>query len=165
MDFFPFPPIETWYEYCIINCLTKKPKKRILYISKKAMMYKKCLALILAFLCMLITSCSRPRPQTQLQFGILAAQKGLWDEAIFRWKKVIQIDPNSAAAHNNLAVAYEKKGLWDEAEKEYETALRLRPNHDFIIANYEKFKSRLEDHEESDKDEDKDNKKKDKKEK
>jgi Flp pilus assembly protein TadD len=127
------------------------------------MMQKKYLALILAFLFILITSCSRPLPQSQLQFGILAAQKDLWDEAIFRWKKVIEIDPNSAAAHNNLAVAYEKKGLWDEAEKEYETALKLRPNHESIIANYEKFKSLLEDQEESDKDED--NKKKDKKEK
>ena len=128
-------------------------------------MHKKGLALIFPFLLILITSCSRPQPQTQLQFGILAAQKGLWDEAIFRWKKVIQIDADSAAAHNNLAVAYEKKGLWEEAEKEYETALKIRPNDDSITSNYERFKSRLEDAEESDKDEDKDNKKKDKKEK
>jgi Tfp pilus assembly protein PilF len=127
------------------------------------MKHKKCLALLLLFFSVLITSCSRPQPHTQLQFGILAAQKGLWDEAIFRWKKVIQSDPNSAAAHNNLAVAYEKKGLWEEAQREYETALKLKPNHDFITANYEKFKSRLEYVEDSEKDEDKANKKKDKK--
>jgi Tfp pilus assembly protein PilF len=127
------------------------------------MLQKKYTAFILASLLILVTSCSRPQPQTQLQFGILAAQKDLWDEAIFRWKKVIQIDPDSAAAHNNLAVAYEKKGCWDEAEKEYEIALKLKPDHELIVSNYEKFKSRLEDQEESNKDED--NKKKDKKEK
>lgn len=127
------------------------------------MIHKKFFFLLLLFLFVLITSCSRPQPQTQLRFGILAAQKGLWDEAIFRWKKVIQSDPNSAAAHNNLAVAYEKKGLWEEAEREYETALKLRPNHDFITANYEKFKSRLQDFEDSEKDEDKNNEKKDNK--
>jgi len=126
-------------------------------------MHKECFVLLLLFFSVLITSCSQPQPKTQLQFGILAAQKDLWDEAIFRWKKVIQSDPNSAAAHNNLAVAYEKKGLWEEAEREYETALKLKPNHDFITANYEKFKSRLEDVEDSEKDENKTNKKKDKK--
>jgi len=126
-------------------------------------MHKECFVLLLLFFSVLITSCSQPQPKTQLQFGILAAQKDLWDEAIFRWKKVIQSDPNSAAAHNNLAVAYEKKGLWEEAEREYEAALKLKPNHDFITANYEKFKSRLEEVEDSEKDENEANKKKDKK--
>ncbi len=54
--------------------------------------------------------CSRPFIENQLLFGAEAARKDLWDEAIFRWKKVIISDPRSAAAHNNLAVAYEKKG-------------------------------------------------------
>jgi Tfp pilus assembly protein PilF len=129
------------------------------------MNYKKYLSLLILSFFFLITSCARPQPQTQLQFGILAAQKDLWDEAIFRWKKVIQADSSSAAAHNNLAVAYEKKGLWEEAEKEYETALELSPNNDHIIANYEKFKSRLKDLEGSEQNEDSDNKKKDEKEK
>ncbi len=127
------------------------------------MIHNKYLAFFLLPFLILTTACSRPLPRTQLQFGILAAQKDLWDEAIFRWKKVIQSDPSSAAAHNNLAVAYEKKGLWEEAEKEYETALKLRPDHDLITANYEKFKSRLKDLEDSEKDEDNGNKKKDKK--
>jgi tetratricopeptide (TPR) repeat protein len=89
-------------------------------------------------------TCSQSFSGDQLNFGILAARKELWDEAIFRWKKVIQSDPNSSAAHNNLAVAYEKKGLWEEAKKEYELALKLSPNNEQIIANFEAFKENYE---------------------
>lgn len=78
----------------------------------------------------------------QLQFGIHSAQKELWDEAIFRWKKVVQTTPQSASAHNNLAVAYEKKGWWEKAEQEYKKALELDPDNSYIQSNYEKFKKR-----------------------
>ena len=91
-----------------------------------------------------LTMCSRTLSDEQLHFGILAAQKDLWDEAIFRWEKVIQSDPSSAAAHNNLAVAYEKKGLWEEAKKEYEIALELSPYNKQIKSNYDAFKENYE---------------------
>ena len=105
--------------------------------------------LLLAFS---FSGCSRQLADNQIQFGVQAAQKELWDEAIFRWKKVIESNPNSAAAHNNLAVAYEKKGLWDEAKKEYEIALKISPenkhiksNYENFIKNYESFKKEKED--------------------
>jgi len=103
---------------------------------------KKVLSLIFlfSFLACLFLSCSRSLHHEQLQFGIQAAQKDLWDEAIFRWKKVIRTRPNSAAAHNNLAVAYEKNGLLEEAKKEYETALSLSPENTRIKSNYQSFK-------------------------
>lgn len=101
-------------------------------------------ALILLPLVALITQCSSSIPADQLRFGIEAAKLDLWDEAIFRWKKVLQSDPNSASAHNNLAVAYEKKSLWEEAKKEYEQALKLRPNDKHINANYQQFIKRYE---------------------
>lgn len=84
--------------------------------------------------------CSRPVAETQLHFGIMAAQKDLWEEAIFRWKKALEANPNSAAAHNNLAVAYEKKGLWEEAKKEYEIALKLSPENTYVKSNHQNFK-------------------------
>ncbi|HDJ24023.1 MAG TPA: tetratricopeptide repeat protein [Candidatus Aminicenantes bacterium] len=90
-----------------------------------------------------LASCASSGLQSQLAFGIKAAQQDLWDEAIFRWKKVVESHPNSAAAHNNLAVAYEKKGLWEEAKKEYELALKLDPNNHYIQANYNKFQTSL----------------------
>ena len=119
------------------------------------------LLLLLLPLLMVFSRCASPPPKSQLDFGIYAAQRNLWDEAIFRWKKAAQLEPESPAAHNNLAVAYEKKGLWEEARKEYEIALELNPKNEYIQANYEKFKQR---NQEGDRDEDQENKeKKDKK--
>jgi Tfp pilus assembly protein PilF len=108
-------------------------------------MDKKAFLFILVFpLVFISTHCASPPPKSQLHFGIYAAQRDLWDEAIFRWKKALELDPNSSAAHNNLAVAYEKKGLWEEAKKEYEVALELNPKNEYIQANYEKFKQRYQ---------------------
>lgn len=106
-------------------------------------MNKRYLLILFASVLILISiqGCSRPFTETQLLFGAEAARKDLWDEAIFRWKKVISSNPQSAAAHNNLAVAYEKKGLWDEANKEYEIALKLSPENKYIKSNYQDFKN------------------------
>ncbi len=124
-------------------------------------MDKKVLLLILLLpLIFMSARCASSPPQSQLHFGIFAAQHDLWDEAIFRWKKAIELDPNSSAAHNNLAVAYEKKGLWEEAKKEYEVALELNPKNEFIQANYEKFKQRYEEGGGDEAEENKDKKKK-----
>ncbi len=105
---------------------------------------KLCLFLVLLPFLLLLFECRSSRPQSELSFGILSAQKDLWDEAIFRWKKTLESDPDSAAAHNNLAVAYEKKGRWAEAKKEYEIALELSPKNEYIQSNYERFKKRTE---------------------
>jgi Tfp pilus assembly protein PilF len=100
----------------------------------------------------LLSSCATTHQGVQIRFGIWAAENELWDEAIFRWKKVLDQDPRSAAAHNNLAVAYEKKGLWDEARKEYETALKLAPENPWVKLNFKNFKENLEPGESSRKD-------------
>ena len=92
----------------------------------------------------ILSACSTAIQHDQIQFGILSAQNGLWDEAIFRWKKAIQSNPESAAAHNNLAVAYENRGMWEEAREEYQTALKLAPKNNYIQSNFENFKKNLE---------------------
>jgi Tfp pilus assembly protein PilF len=51
-----------------------------------------------------------------------------------------QIDPTYAAAHNNLAIAWEHEGDLDKARAAYEKALELEPNNAFIKQNYELFK-------------------------
>lgn len=102
---------------------------------------KKRVPLIFLFsMAISLLSCSSSLQNEQLRFGIRAAQKDLWNEAIFRWQKVLRSSPNSAAAHNNLAVAYEKKGLLEEAKKEYEIALKLSPENTRIKSNYQSFK-------------------------
>ncbi len=102
-------------------------------------------ALILpAFMGLLLSACAAPAHEEQMRFGIWAAERNLWEEAVYRWKKVLAASPDSVAAHNNLAVAYEKKGLVEEARKEYETALKLAPDDAKVKFNYAKFKESLE---------------------
>ena len=92
----------------------------------------------------LVFGCAGPRLTDQVGFGVWAANNELWEEAIFRWKKVLAQDPRSVAAHNNLAVAYEKKGLWEEARKEYEAALKLAPDNPWVKRNFKRFQENLE---------------------
>lgn len=95
-------------------------------------------------LVILFTACSSYRSTDQIDFGIKAARLDLWDEAIFRWKKFLQVEPESAAARNNLAVAYEKKGLWEEAKEQYDLALKYKPKDKHIKANHKQFMRRYE---------------------
>lgn len=83
---------------------------------------------------------ARGEAKSQVEFGISVAQKGLWREAIYRWEKAAQLDPTYAAAHNDLAIAYEHEGQLDKARKAYERALELDPNNTQIRQNYELFK-------------------------
>ena len=92
----------------------------------------------------LTAACAGGFRVNQVQFGISAAQADLWEEAIFRWKKVISTEPNNASAHNNLAVAFEKKGMMKEAEIEYKVASELAPKNRYIQSNFDNFKKRAE---------------------
>ena len=83
---------------------------------------------------------ARDDAKRQVEFGIAVAQRGLWREAIYRWERAAQIDPTYAAAHNNLAIAYEHEGELDKARAAYEKALELEPDNTFIKQNYELFK-------------------------
>ena len=82
----------------------------------------------------------RDEAKEQVEFGIRVAQNGLWNEALYRWKKAVEIDPTYAAAWNNLAIAYEHEGKFEEAKKAYEKALELDPKNLMIRQNYDLFK-------------------------
>ena len=82
----------------------------------------------------------RSDAKAQVDFGIRVAQRGLWREAIYRWEKAVEIDPQYAAAFNNLAIAYEHEGQLVKARKAYEKAVDLDPNNAEISQNYELFK-------------------------
>ena len=77
----------------------------------------------------------------ELEFGRKAAKFELWNEAIFRWEKVLEQDPSNANAVNNLAVAYEQVGDFDAAEKLYRQALDLNEDSPEIRRNYKRFLS------------------------
>jgi len=77
----------------------------------------------------------------EMAFGRKAAMSGLWNEAIFRWEKVIEAQPQNPDALNNLAVAYESVGAYDKAGELYERALALDEDSQAIRRNLKRFKS------------------------
>ena len=79
------------------------------------------------------------RSETQKQFGVRMARMNLWREAMFRFRRAVEIEPNDAMAHNNLAVALEANGDFDAALKEYREALRLDRSNQYIQKNYSRF--------------------------
>lgn len=85
-------------------------------------------------------ACAGPKSMSQLRIGVWAAEHELWEEAVFRWSRVLEAEPKSAVARNNLAVAFEKLGRFDDALREYEEAQKLAPNHAQIKANLQRFK-------------------------
>ena len=79
------------------------------------------------------------RSETQRRFGVRMAKMNLWREAMFRFQRAVQIEPENAMAHNNLAVAYEANGDFENAAKEYREALRLDRGNQYIQKNYSRF--------------------------
>lgn len=98
------------------------------------------LALLLGLSVVPLAADARGDARKQVEFGINVAQRGLWREAIYRWERATEIDPTYAAAHNNLAIAYEHEGDMDKARKAYEKAIELEPSNASIKQNYELFR-------------------------
>lgn len=82
----------------------------------------------------------RAKSKEQVEFGIQVAQNGLWNEALYRWQKAVELDPKYAAAWNNLAIAYEHEGKFADADKAYKKAIELDPKNLLIRQNYDLFK-------------------------
>jgi len=99
-----------------------------------------CVSLVMVLAAPIAASNPRSEARAQVEFGIAVAMKGLWKEAIYRWERAIVLDPTYAAAHNNLAIAYEHEGQFDKAKDAYEKALKLDPKNAFIKQNLEYFK-------------------------
>lgn len=101
---------------------------------------------LFSLLTLLVAGCSGRSnlAEKHNDFGIKSAKMGLWNEAIMRWERVIEIDPNNAQAHNNLGVAYESKREFEAAQAEYEAAIELDPENKFYKKNYDKFKRNYE---------------------
>ena len=76
----------------------------------------------------------------QLKYGVRAAKEDHWDEAIYRWRKALQLDPNQVMAHNNLAVAYEQLGEYELALEEYQIAYRLDSENQNVKNNLDRFR-------------------------
>lgn len=65
------------------------------------------------------------------------AGQGRTDEAIARYRVVLQLAPNLVVAHNNIGVEYSKIGQLDAAEQHLQRALQLDPNNPNARQNLE----------------------------
>lgn len=72
------------------------------------------------------------------RFAIKSAKLQLWNEAVLRWERILEIHPQNAQAHNNLGVAYEALGKIDAATESYKHATELDPHNKFYRFNYRK---------------------------
>ena len=97
----------------------------------------------------LLAASSSPAPAADSQkkdakkevaFGINVAQRGLWQEARFRFEQATALDPESASAFNNLGVTLEQQGEFEKARAAYERALQLEPKNLSIQQNYDLFR-------------------------
>jgi len=105
------------------------------------------LVFIAILVCFMLSGCAVFQDTTQTEaynrFAIRAAQAQLWNEAIFRWKQVIDVDPDDSKAHNNLGVAYEAVGNIDEAIAAYQRAAELEPDNKYYRLNYRRCRINL----------------------
>ena len=107
--------------------------------------------LSLSALVLPLSACAGGRPSTtakgngdgnaaaQLAFGVSMAQRGLWQEALFRFREAERLDPTNPRVHNNLGVASEAAGDFDGALKYYKKALEVDPGSREAKANYARF--------------------------
>jgi Flp pilus assembly protein TadD len=75
----------------------------------------------------------------QLDFGVSMAERGLWNEAMFRFEQARTLAPKDVAVLNNLAVAYEAVGRFDDALATYRAALEIAADQRRVRQNYTRF--------------------------
>jgi tetratricopeptide (TPR) repeat protein len=80
------------------------------------------------FICCFLLQSPTPEVIEHAQAGAAAQQQGRLDVAIREFRKVTELQPNSAAGHANLGEAYFQNGEYGAAIPELELALRLNPN-------------------------------------
>jgi tetratricopeptide (TPR) repeat protein len=88
------------------------------------------LPVALALALVLAAGCSRDpqvRKKKYLDKGVSYSEKGKCDEAIIEYQNSIQIDPDFAAAHYELARCLIKKGDWTRAFQELSRTVQLDP--------------------------------------
>jgi len=76
---------------------------------------------------------------SQLDFGVEMARRGLWSEALFRFKQAERRQPGDPEILNNIAVAYEALGRFDDALAYYQRAIKSDPANKELKRNYSRF--------------------------
>ena len=104
--------------------------------------------LVLGVLCLLMLGACSSGPSrstpvesspAQLDFGVDMARRGLWSEALFRFKQAERLDPGDPQILNNMAVAYEALGQFDRALDYYQRAIKADRSNRELRRNYSRF--------------------------
>ncbi|NJL27707.1 MAG: tetratricopeptide repeat protein [Thermoanaerobaculia bacterium] len=77
--------------------------------------------------------------QSQLSFGVQMARRGLWSEALFRFRQAERAKPGDPRILNNIAVAYEALGKFDKALEYYQNAIKADAGNKDLKRNYSRF--------------------------
>lgn len=77
--------------------------------------------------------------ESDVDFGVKMAQRGLWKEALFRFQQADLQQPNDSRLLNNIAVAYEAVGAYDKALETYKKALQANAADRELKQNYSRF--------------------------
>jgi len=94
-------------------------------------MKSRCLPLIVGFL--LLTGCSRDpniRKQKYLESGERYFAKAEYSAASIQFHNALQVDPQFAEAHYQLASTYMQLQDWNHAQSEFEETIQLEPRND-----------------------------------
>ena len=75
----------------------------------------------------------------QLAFGVQMAKRGLWSEALFRFKQAGRLRAGDPRILNNMAVAYEALGNFEKALDYYQEAIKSDPTNKELKRNYSRF--------------------------
>jgi type IV pilus assembly protein PilF len=75
----------------------------------------------------------------QLAFGVQMAKRGLWSEALFRFKQAERLRPGDPQVLNNMAVAYEALGNFEQALEYYQQAIKADRTNSDLKRNYSRF--------------------------
>ena len=112
--------------------------------SKSSSVVASILTLAMLMPAVLTTACGsgHVEPTTspaQLDFGVKMAQRGLWSEALFRFRQAERHQPGNARVLNNMAVAYEALGQFEKALEYYQNAIKAAPGDRELKRNYSRF--------------------------
>ncbi|BCX89482.1 type IV pilus assembly protein PilF [Methylomarinovum tepidoasis] len=77
--------------------------------------------------------------QIYTEKGIAYLSQGQPQNALADLRHALEIDPDNAAAHEAIAVLYEKFGMDDKAAEHYHRALALQPDDARLLNNYGLF--------------------------
>lgn len=82
---------------------------------------------------------SADKAAAQLSFGVDMAKRGLWSEALFRFKQAERLRPGDPKVFNNMAVAYEALGNFEKALDYYQQAIKADRANRELKRNYSRF--------------------------